>query len=135
MVDRHDIVVRAREHENVGRLKVLLLYHIERLHLSHETRKYCKEYPILIVYGASGLEGNVVIYDVENHRELSLDPGGEKFQAEVDYSMSLVGVILLALIGLVNAIWIATATTDELKAKDASWKHLRRVFIFLDAVR
>ncbi|RLN97891.1 hypothetical protein BBJ28_00014602 [Nothophytophthora sp. Chile5] len=89
--------------------------------------------PKATILGASILEGHDIIYDVDNHRvgiaeatceylpqamvELSLDPGGDKFQASLDYSQApqwmLAAVTLLAVAGLVNAIWVATATDGE----------------------
>ncbi|KAE9037126.1 hypothetical protein PR002_g6735 [Phytophthora rubi] len=89
--------------------------------------------PRATILGASVLEGHDVIYDVDNHRvgvaaamcdqpmqaavELSLDPGGQKFHAEFDYSEApqwmLAGITLLAVAGLINAIWVAAATEGE----------------------
>ncbi|OWZ21702.1 Pepsin-like aspartic protease A1 [Phytophthora megakarya] len=81
--------------------------------------------PKATILGASVLEDHDIIYDVDNHRvgiakatcdqplqaavELSLDPGGDKFRAGFDYSQApqwmLAGVTLLAMVGLINAIW------------------------------
>ncbi|KAG6622043.1 pepsin-like aspartic protease A1 [Phytophthora cinnamomi] len=89
--------------------------------------------PRATILGASVLEDHDIIYDVDNHRvgiaaamcdqpmqtevELSLDPGGEKFHAEFDYSEApqwmLAGVTLLAVVGLINAIWVAAATEGD----------------------
>ncbi|KAG7380838.1 hypothetical protein PHYPSEUDO_006731 [Phytophthora pseudosyringae] len=89
--------------------------------------------PKATILGASVLEGHDVIYDVDSHRvgiaramcdqplqaqvELSLDPGGDKFRPGFDYSQApqwmLAGVTLLAVAGLVNAIWVAAATEGE----------------------
>lgn len=89
--------------------------------------------PKATILGASVLEGNDIIYDVDNHRvgiakamcnqplqaevEFSLDPGGDKFQTGFDYSQApqwmLAGVTLLAVAGLINAIWVAAATEGE----------------------
>ncbi|KAL4110134.1 hypothetical protein PRIC1_001827 [Phytophthora ramorum] len=89
--------------------------------------------PRATILGASVLEAHDIIYDVDNHRvgiaeamcdqplqtavKLSLDPGGDKFHAEFDYSQApqwmLAGVTLLAVAGLINAIWVAAATEGE----------------------
>ncbi|GMF23542.1 unnamed protein product [Phytophthora fragariaefolia] len=89
--------------------------------------------PRATILGASVLQGHDIIYDVDNHRvgiasamcdqpmqsqvELSLDPGGDKFHAEFDYSQApqwmLAGVTLLAVAGLINAIWVPVATEGE----------------------
>ncbi|KAK1934559.1 Beta-secretase 2 [Phytophthora citrophthora] len=86
--------------------------------------------PKATILGASVLEGHDIIYDVDNHRvgiaaamcdqplqaqvQLSLDPGGDKFRPAFDYSQApqwmLAGVTLLAVAGLLNAIWVAAAT-------------------------
>lgn len=89
--------------------------------------------PRATILGASVLEGHDIIYDVDNNRvgiaeamcdqpmqaavELSLDPGGEKFHAEFDYSQApqwmFASITLLAVAGLINAIWVAAATQGE----------------------
>ncbi|KAF4035510.1 Eukaryotic aspartyl protease [Phytophthora infestans] len=89
--------------------------------------------PKATILGASVLEGHDVIYDVDNHRvgiaeamcdqplqaevELSLDPGGDKFRASFDYSQApqwmLACVTLLAVAGLINAIWVAAAIEGD----------------------
>ncbi|GMF26457.1 unnamed protein product [Phytophthora lilii] len=93
--------------------------------------------PKATIIGASVLEGHDIIYDVDNQRvgiaeamcdqpmqaevELSLDPGGDKFHAGFDYSQApqwmLAGITVLALVGLINAIWVAAATNGEAPAK------------------
>lgn len=89
--------------------------------------------PRTTILGASVLEGHDIIYDSENHRvgmaeamcdaplqpnvALSLDPGGHKFHADVndsDASLWLLAcVTLVALAGLLNAIWVAVARKDQ----------------------
>jgi len=98
--------------------------------------------PKATILGASVLEGHDIIYDVDNHRvgiaeamcdaplqaqvELSLDPGGDKFQPGFDYSQApqwmLVGVTALAVVGLINAIWVAAATDGDVPAKTTEAK-------------
>ncbi|KAG3075914.1 hypothetical protein PI124_g13794 [Phytophthora idaei] len=89
--------------------------------------------PKATILGASVLEGHDVIYDIDNHRvgiaeamcdqplqaevELSLDPGGDKFRPGFDYSQApqwmLACVTLLAVAGLINAIWVAAAIEGD----------------------
>ncbi|KAF4045670.1 hypothetical protein GN244_ATG01841 [Phytophthora infestans] len=60
--------------------------------------------------------------------ELSLDPGGDKFRASFDYSQApqwmLACVTLLAVAGLINAIWVAAAiegdTTVDIKGSSTA---------------
>ncbi|KAL8002871.1 putative aspartic peptidase A1 family, aspartic peptidase domain superfamily [Plasmopara halstedii] len=89
--------------------------------------------PKTTILGASVLEGHDIIYDTDNHRvgmaeamcdqslqaevELSLDPGGDKFPTNFDYSQVpewILGcVIFLAIAGLINVIWVAAAINNE----------------------
>lgn len=92
------------------------------------------------ILGASVLSDHVVIYDVDGNRvgmapahcdrpvlssledqqhvrvELSVDPGGERFQHEGDYfgkatEWLLVAVTMFAITGLVNTIWMTSVRT------------------------
>ncbi|RLN50603.1 hypothetical protein BBJ29_002639 [Phytophthora kernoviae] len=95
--------------------------------------------PKATILGASVLESHDIIYDVDNHRvgiakarcdlplqaavQLSLDLGGDTFHPGFDYSQApqwmLAAVTLLATVGLINAIWVAAATSNN-TLEDAS---------------